>query len=122
MSLEITRTAEAGKKLLDPTEFMTRACDEFGRLGLDIAIDYLQGFNNFLIFDPWSSLRRVEWREIRDLDDLFRSKKLKAEYGKFFDQRFIDYLHKNFNRIDSIHWRQFEGLTAEYFDRLGYRV
>lgn len=122
MPLEIARVAETGQKLLDPTEFMTRACDEFGRLGLDIAIDYLLGVDNYLVFDPWSSLRRIEWRESRDLDDLFQSEKLRAEYGKFFDQRFINYLHKNFNRIDSIHWRQFEGLTAEYFDRLGYTV
>src|SRR5262249_49455769 len=78
--------------------------------------------DNYLVFDPWSSLRRIEWREIRDLDDLFQSEKLRAEYGKFFDQRFVNYLHKNFNRIDSIHWRQFEGLAAEYFDRLGYTV
>lgn len=122
MPLEITRASETGKKLLDPTEFMTRVHDGFGRLGLDIAIEFLQGFNNYLDFDPWSSLRRVEWREIRDLNDLFQSEKLRAENGKFFDQRFINYLHKNFDRIDNIHWRQFEGLTAEYFDRLGYTV
>jgi restriction system protein len=120
--LEITRAAETDNKLIDPTEFMTAACNEFGKLGLDIAVEILQKFDNYLVFNPWSSLRRIEWREIRDLDDLFQSEKLKAEYGKFFDQRFINYLYKNFNCIDSIHWRQFEGLSAEYFDRLGYTV
>ena len=43
-------------------------------------------------------------------------------YGSFFDQRYIDYLHRNFEDIDRVNWRKFEGLTGEYFGRQGFRV
>ncbi|MBE1443842.1 restriction endonuclease [Paenibacillus sp. OAS669] len=39
-----------------------------------------------------------------------------------FNQRYIDYLRANFNKIGNIHWRKFEGLTAEFFERQGYFV
>lgn len=71
---------------------------------------------------PLLSPSRREYQNILDLDELFSSEKLRADHNKFFDQRYIDYLDKNFERIDNIHWRQFEALTAEYFERLGYIV
>ena len=43
-------------------------------------------------------------------------------YGNFFDQRFIDYLYQNFDDIDKMNWRKFEGLTAEFFKREGFHV
>jgi restriction system protein len=43
-------------------------------------------------------------------------------YGSFFDQRFINYLSANFEKIGEIHWRQFEALAAEFFVRSGYEV
>jgi restriction system protein len=56
------------------------------------------------------------------LRGLFESASLETQYGSFFDQRYIDYLARNFDTIDRIHWRKFEGLTAEYFTKLGWRV
>ena len=56
------------------------------------------------------------------MEDLFRSEGLDTQYGSFFDQRYIDYLHRNFDDIDRMNWRKFEGLTGEYFDRQGFRV
>ena len=40
----------------------------------------------------------------------------------FFDLRFIDYLYQNFDDIDKMNWRKFEGLTAELFTREGFHV
>ncbi len=40
----------------------------------------------------------------------------------FFDQRFINYLSANFDTINQINWRKFEGLIAEFFDRSGFTV
>ena len=54
--------------------------------------------------------------------NVFHSEKLDAFYGRFFDQRYIDYLHRNEADLDRMHWRKFEQLTAEYLDRDGYHV
>ncbi|MFG2407044.1 restriction endonuclease [Streptomyces brevispora] len=64
----------------------------------------------------------VAWRDSLALAELFDSESTTATYGKFFDQRFIDYLAANFDQIGEINWRKFEALTAEYFDRQGYEV
>lgn len=56
------------------------------------------------------------------LEDLFKSESLESQYGEFIDQRFINYLNRNHDKLGEIHWRKFEGLTAEYFDRQGYKV
>lgn len=62
------------------------------------------------------------WDDVADLEDLFRSEGLDTQYGRFVDQRYIDYLHRNFQDIDRINWRKFEGITGEYFDRQGFNV
>lgn len=54
--------------------------------------------------------------------DLFRSEDLGTLHGHFFDQRFIDYLQANFERLGDIHWRKFEGLAGEFFEREGFTV
>ena len=71
---------------------------------------------------PWVHFRRVEWSDEAELRDLFSSEDLSTPHGHFFDQRYIDYLERNFPRIDDLKWRKFEGLTAEYFDRQGFAV
>lgn len=40
----------------------------------------------------------------------------------YFDQRYIDYLAAQPDRLAQLHWRQFEHFTAEYFRRNGYAV
>ncbi|MBU0723342.1 MAG: restriction endonuclease [Alphaproteobacteria bacterium] len=56
------------------------------------------------------------------LSALFKSEKLPVEADRFFDQRFINYLGAQPDKLDAMHWRQFEGLTAEWFQREGYSV
>ncbi|TAJ37703.1 MAG: restriction endonuclease [Brevundimonas sp.] len=56
------------------------------------------------------------------LSDLFHSERLPAEEEVFFDQRFINYLARNPDQLGTINWRQFEGLTGEWFSREGYNV
>ena len=53
---------------------------------------------------------------------LFESASLVTPHGKYLDQRFIDFLAENFESIDDMHWRKFEGLSAEFFEREGARV
>jgi hypothetical protein len=70
---------------------------------------------------PWNRIRWVEWEDVRDLDELFKSERLEGPHGRFFDQRFPDFLAENLGDVGDINWRQFEGLAAEFFDRQGMR-
>ena len=64
----------------------------------------------------------MEWEDVRELDELFAAEKLSSPHSEYFDQRFVDFLAENFDEIDEINWRQFEGLAAEFFGRQGYVV
>lgn len=73
---------------------------------------------------PWDWLlaRTTEWKSPIELKNLFESESLSAMYGTFLDQRYINYLASNTEKLSEIHWRKFEALTAEYFERSGYKV
>ncbi len=71
---------------------------------------------------PWIPNRSIEWKDYLDLQELFESESLTTQYGSFIDQRFIDFLNQNFQEIDTMHWRKFEGLAGEWFERAGYDV
>jgi restriction system protein len=106
----------------DPRALFTAAEETYGPIGREIAEQFVDATNAYLLQSPFHRLRRVEWSDIRDLDDLFRSERLANRYGEYFDQRFVDFLDANFDDIDQVNWRQFEGLAAEFFDRSGFRV
>ncbi|MDH0628981.1 restriction endonuclease [Pseudomonas mosselii] len=59
---------------------------------------------------------------VQSLDQLFGKAEHSSKGGAFIDQRFIDYLSVNKDRIGDMHWRRFEELTAEFFQRQGFRV
>lgn len=107
---------------IDPSPFMRMCLKKYGRLGLDISDDLLANYSIQLEIKSWHFPSISEWTDITELNDLFHSEGLATQYGQFFDQRYIDYLHRNFDDIDRVNWRKFEGLTAEYFDRHGFRV
>lgn len=65
---------------------------------------------------------RRRWDDVLDLSELFSSESVMASYGRFFDQRFVNYLAANYDAVGAIHWRKFEGLVAEYFHRAGFQV
>jgi restriction system protein len=119
---EVPAASARGDKLMDPTKFMEDVFDQHGAAGLDICMFLIRGMDAAQKADPWGGIRQVEWKNTIDLKELFESEKLIAEYGAFIDQRYIDFLHRNFPEIDRIHWRKFEQLTAEYLDREGYKV
>ncbi|WP_085340731.1 restriction endonuclease [Aquidulcibacter paucihalophilus] len=66
--------------------------------------------------------RKIDNADAVALSELFKSEKLPSEDSRFFDQRFINYLAAHPDKIDRMHWRQFEGMTAEWFQRQGYSV
>lgn len=116
-----TEAAEPGTKL-DPAPFVEMAIATHGGAGGEIAIRLLKNVNASLLQSPFNSIRRVEWQDVRELDELFTAERLESPHGEYFDQRFVDFLAENFDDIDDINWRQFEGLAAEFFGRLGFVV
>jgi restriction system protein len=60
--------------------------------------------------------------ELLALRSLFVSEQLPVDDKNFFDQRFINYLAMHSDKLPHMHWRQFEGMAAEWFARQGYDV
>jgi restriction system protein len=72
--------------------------------------------------NPWRWTQTVDWGGRLALSELFESDSTLAVHGRFFDQRFINYLVCSFEEIGAIHWRKFEAMVAEYFHRSGFQV
>jgi restriction system protein len=115
-------TVKKGEKSIDPTPLLHACLEAHGKVGLRIAIEKLENINRGLHLSPHSPLRYRAWENTETLDSLFSGSVTEREQGEFIDQRFIDYLSKNFDKIEEIHWRKFEELTAEYFARAGFQV
>jgi Restriction endonuclease/Pycsar effector protein len=115
------REAPPGTKKIDPRPLLVDA-EKHGEQGVRMAIELLELTNAYLFQSPWGGIRRIEWADVRELDELFRSENLDTAHGEYFDQRFVDFLAANFDDVDEINWRQFEGLSAEFFARDGFLV
>lgn len=110
------------KGAIDPSPFIHAVADRYGVQALEMAMHVLGSANAQVVGSPWSKAREIHWDNEVALRDLFKSEGLIAPEGPFVDQRYIDFLHQNFDRIDDINWRKFEGLTGDFFLREGYRV
>jgi restriction system protein len=110
----------SSSKAVNPGPFFEFAEKKHGLLGVRIALELMVDLNLVLHRSPWGTIRQVEWDDAVELKELFEKESLETQYGAFFDQRFVDFLAQNFDSIDNINWRKFEGLTCEYFDREGF--
>lgn len=106
----------------DLGQFVQLAAQKLGSEAGTIAAELARETMESVHKGPWNVYRKVEWKDQAELTNLFDSEKLGSSHGRFFDQRFIDYLHRNFESVDQINWRQFEGFAAEFFVRAGFRV
>lgn len=109
-------------KVIDPSPLIMEMFDRYGVTGASMVLELMRGLQRDLHRSAWGAIRNVEWRDTVELSGLFKSAGLETQHAKFFDQRYIDYLAENFADIDRMHWRKFEGLTAEFFEREGFRV
>ena len=107
---------------LDPSHLIETVTTEFGQPGLNIANALVNAIVLEVHTSPWAEQRWFDWEDTAELRDLFTEGSLETRYGEFFDQRFVDYLARNFERIGEIHWRKFEGLTGEFFTQAGFQV
>jgi restriction system protein len=118
----LEETERKGSKSLDPTRFVMKCHEEFGVVGLKMAIEQVEVLNRAVTLSPHSIGRATEWINPLALKKLFAGTDQKPELGRFIDQRFLDYLSVNADRLGDVHWRKFEELTAEFFHREGYEV
>ena len=118
----LQRLAPGPDSQLDPESFVRESKAHFGDLGERMSREFVDGLELFQHVNPWKRVRRRQWKDVADLKDLFESASLNTQYGNFIDQRYIDYLATNSERLDEIHWRKFEALTAEYFVKEGWKV
>ncbi|MET0376468.1 MAG: restriction endonuclease, partial [Rhizorhabdus sp.] len=81
----------------------------------------VEAMTQHLAFNPHFT-RDVANADMVALSALFASEQLPTDGEQYFDQRFINYLGSQPEKLADIHWRQFEGLTAEWFQRSGYDV
>jgi restriction system protein len=74
--------------------------------------------------------RSVQWFQVEEINtswaiplgDLFQTENIPADPEAYLDQRYLDFLAKNSEDLQRIHWRNFERLTAEFFSRKGFVV
>lgn len=107
---------------MDITPMFKRVVAVHGEVAMPILLEFHARLTDHLTGSILSKYRRTEWTNAEVLRDLFNSEGVNPAHGAFIDQRFVDYLARNFDAVDSMNWRKFEGLTAEYFHRAGCRV
>lgn len=116
------QTKAEGSKSIDPTPFLIKCREQLGTVGLQMAVEQIEVVNRAFILNPHSIGRSINWTTTLELKKLFTGANETPEKGEFIDQRFIDYLSNNHDRLPEMHWRKFEELAAEFFHREGYKV
>jgi restriction system protein len=123
MWMRMLESAEAnGSRKMDPTPFILKCHERYGDIGLEMAIEQIEVMYRAVTLSPHSIGRSTEWTNPLSLAKLFQGTAERPEQGRYIDQRFINYLCQNPDRMQEMHWRKFEELTAEFFDREGYQV
>lgn len=112
----------AKNKDINPEPFFKDVLKKFGRQGLQMGYEIIIAISDDMHTKLLSNFRQFNWKDTIELQNLFQSESLESKYGKFIDQRYIDFLYRNQEKLHEMNWRKFEGLTAEYFDREGYKV
>jgi restriction system protein len=118
----IEQAKTSDKKTIDPTRFLVKCHEEYGAVGLEMAMEQLEVWNRAMTLSPHSIGRGTEWNGPLELKKLFEGTNDAPQQGQFIDQRFVDYLSHNLDRLPEMHWRKFEELAAEFFHREGFQV
>ncbi|CRM50426.1 Restriction endonuclease [Pseudomonas sp. 58 R 12] len=109
--------AEKNGRGVDPWAFVRRCHKKLGALGLEMAIEQVMVFHQALRMSLFSHPQINVWDDTLTLSQLFNGLQHTPQEGAFIDQRFSDYLSVNSGRLPEMHWRRFEELTAEFFNR-----
>lgn len=118
----VESAVKQGKDVINPETILSAAQDKYGDLGHAYMLELIIQCDQQLRNSPHSSSRWQEWNDIVDLEDLFTKHHPVATHGTFIDQRFINFLSSNEEKLGQIHWRKFEELVGECFEKSGFRV
>ena len=108
-----------GKEL--DAEFAQRVAEDCGE-ALTAVCDVMLAIGEQLDRDTFRSPSVADWDGVQPLSDLYLGEAIPGDDNVFLDQKFIDFLAANEANLDAIHWRNFERLTAEFFQREEYDV
>jgi restriction system protein len=109
-------------KEFDPTPLLIEAKKRYGKTGLEMMYERILVMIRASTYSPHSAPRFDEWHSTIPLDGLFDGNAPKPEHGTYIDQRYINFLSNNPEKLGLMHWRKFEELTTEFFLREGYQV
>lgn len=110
-----------GAMVFNPSRMIEVAKNKYGTKGLKSIFELLSVSEQVSKYDPVFFNKYKNYKNIINLSDLFETYK-KVGDDHFFDQRFINYLAMNTDRLGKIHWRKFEELIGECFIKFGYTV
>ncbi|WP_236805726.1 restriction endonuclease [Aliivibrio fischeri] len=122
LTLGVDLAVKNGQSSVDPMPMLAEAMKKYGKTGANDLIELIKMYDTHFQNSPHTSGRWEEWKDIVDLNDLFKEHKPVVSHGTFLDQRFINYLSNNLAKLGEIHWRKFEELISECFSQSGYKV
>jgi restriction system protein len=122
MKIETKKARQNGLKAWSPEKMIKETAKVHGAAGLDAIKLLIRAYDDLMKHSPRTSMRFHKYSNIINLSDLFQQHNPSVASGDFLDQRFLDFLANNTDKLGEIHWRKFEELTAECFKRFGYIV
>lgn len=111
-----------GESTYNPESFVAECTRQLGELGRTMATDMVKRLDNFVRLNPHFGPLISDWTKPIELTKLFAGTEDEPTEGRYIDQRYINYLAVNSNNMERIHWRKFEQLTAEFYEREGFHV
>jgi len=122
IKLEMELASMENRQELNPDPMLKEAYNKHGKKGLECLGKLLIANATASEVSPYKETGFQQWNDIINISDLFEQYQPVVSSGEFLDQRFINYLSSNGNKLGTIHWRKFEELIAECFVRFGYTV
>lgn len=113
---------EADPKLIDPTIVIEKAIKE-NLAPVALIFDVIDSLvDNQKMSNTIFPVDELMWDGGTNLNELFDKESLPKKNGDFIEQKFINFLQANPEKLEFMHWRNFERLTAEFFKREKYEV
>jgi restriction system protein len=99
-----TGSATPKDGLIDPRPLMREMHGSHGVEGARMTLELIEGIGRDMHRSDWGRVRNADWNDTVELTGLFKSAGLETQHAHF-----------------GMHWREFEGFTAEYFEREAIR-
>lgn len=109
-------------KLIDPNKILDRAIEE-EIAPIPLILEVMEGMiKNQRISNVIKPVEEILWDGGIELSMLFEKESIPKFESDFIEQKFINFLQANPEKLEFMHWRNFERLTAEFFKREGFVV